>query len=61
MKCRQVTVKIKTENAVFTDYCRMEVARILRVAAYKLENDVEEPPITLMDINGNRVGELTAR
>lgn len=61
MQCREVLVRIETGNDAFVDRVRSEVARILRKAASQLADDVKDPPLTLMDSNGNTVGELTIR
>lgn len=49
---------IKTENAAFSDGSReMELARILRRAAERIEDG--DRTGTLMDTNGNAVGTFT--
>lgn len=52
-----ITITIKTDNAAFEDDKGIEVARILRRAAERVENGVFD--FYLMDINGNKVGKLT--
>lgn len=49
-------IRIKTDNAAFDEDRDAELARILRIAADKIEhgNDTAE----LYDINGNPVGEF---
>lgn len=56
-----LTVKIKTNNAAFSEDSAAECARILREIAGKLENGSSDQ--TVRDVNGNRVGEfkLTTR
>ncbi len=59
-----ITIKINTDNEAFTDNISGEVARILRDVANKLETaDLTEPydaRLTLLDINGNTCGKVTA-
>lgn len=57
-----VKLTIKTDNAAFEDQSGMEVARILREAAGKVENwpGYSEFAIGLRDFNGNKVGEMEA-
>jgi hypothetical protein len=54
------TLNIKTDNAAFEDQPAIEIARILREAADR----VEQSPILVMgilrDINGNEVGKWEA-
>ena len=58
MTNRKVTIKIGTENAAFETDAGLqdELARILR----KLADDLEAGryPLMLLDINGNRVGDV---
>jgi hypothetical protein len=58
---KSISIKIKTENDAFAGRERYEVARILRVAADRIENDVADFPIALADSNGNTVGEVTVK
>ena len=55
-----ITIKIKTDNAAFQDDDNLgfehETARILRELADKIESC--KMPKSLMDINGNVVGEV---
>lgn len=52
------TLKIETDNAAFEDDNLLaEVARILRVAADKVEQG--DHPASLRDVNGNKVGDLS--
>jgi hypothetical protein len=48
------TLKIKTANAAFDPYPEMEVARILREVANRLENGTDAG--TISEMNGNRCG-----
>lgn len=58
----QLVIKINLDNAAFADDgCGYEVARILHTLAAKVEGDSAADMdivgrITLLDINGNRVG-----
>ena len=61
MNCRLITLKIETVNAAFENHIRVEIARILREVASRLEDDVDSPPFYLRDSNGNLVGELTIK
>jgi hypothetical protein len=57
----RLTIELSTENAAFTDgNAGIEVARILRAAADKIETwpGANEFKIGLRDINGNKVGAL---
>jgi hypothetical protein len=56
---KSVTIKIKTENAAFCDCPEQELSRILKELSEKLENGKQ--PETLLDFNGNAVGEVTYR
>ena len=47
-------ITMKTENAAFEDDRNMELARILRQIAERLENG--EDAGRVLDINGNKVG-----
>jgi len=50
-----------TDNAAFGEDPREEVARILRVAADKVEaQGIGWNSIILHDLNGNRVGDISA-
>jgi len=54
-----VRIEIRTENSAFQDGNKsLEVARILKNLAKRLENDPDlvDCEITLTDINGNKVG-----
>ena len=48
-------IEIKTDNAAFNDYPRLEVARILKDLAGKAEAGYSLN-IPLYDLNGNKVG-----
>ena len=51
------TLKIETKNAAFADDCyspQLEVARILRSLADKIEDGDSQGPV--LDYNGNTVG-----
>ena len=50
------TLKIKTENAAFSDDRNAEIARILREVAEQLETHTMTG--SCRDYNGNRVGEF---
>jgi hypothetical protein len=49
-----IKVEFETENAAFEEYKDLEVARIFREMADKIEAGV--PIEVVRDINGNRVG-----
>lgn len=50
-------LEIKTGNEAFSDHPHLEIARILKKLAERLENDgFDEMYCTLVDINGNSVG-----
>lgn len=49
-------VRIKTDNAAFEEDRDAELARILRIAADKIEHGNETAK--LYDVNGNAVGEF---
>lgn len=51
----QVLITIDTENDAFEDAPASEVARILRAAADRIEQE-GDGDFPLMDINGNTVG-----
>ncbi len=53
-----VRMTIETNNAAFSQDVGLEVARILRDAADRIEQGHGVDALTLRDINGNRVGEL---
>ncbi len=55
-----ITITINTDNAAFGEYPGEEVARILRKAAQRVE-DNGPSDFPLMDYNGNRVGGLDWR
>jgi hypothetical protein len=61
MKCK---IQIKMDNAAFTDdgLYHYELARILRELADKVSHEgdslISIDTISLLDINGNRVGQL---
>ena len=48
-------IEIKTDNAAFNDYPKLEVARILKDLAGKAEAGYSLN-IPLYDLNGNKVG-----
>lgn len=55
----EAKINIKMDNAAFEDLGRAtELGRILRKLAGKIEGG-ELPPVALMDVNGNKVGEFT--
>ena len=55
----KLTLEIKMDNAAFdNDAPGIEAARILREAAERLEEFGSDDFFFLMDINGNKVGEL---
>lgn len=50
-------VEINTSNAAFSGMdCPVEVARIVRELADKVDNSTEKKLYILHDINGNKVG-----
>lgn len=55
-----VKIEIKTDNAAFSEYPGIEIARILRKLANLLsdcvDKDLVNQTVPLLDINGNRVG-----
>ena len=53
-----VVVKIDIDNAAFDPDFRDEAARLLRVAADKIETAKDEDFLYLRDINGNLVGNI---
>ena len=56
---KKITITIKTENAAFADGPKIEVARILRELADRIESHEERDwPEFTMDYNGNRVGKV---
>jgi hypothetical protein len=59
-----LSITIDTGNAAFTGYAGTECARILTDLACVLQGfdviDHEFSPITLRDINGNKVGQCRA-
>lgn len=57
MKMNKITLTIETVNSAFEGREDIEVARILRNFANALENNVIIPS-TLLDINGNAVGQV---
>lgn len=50
------TVEIECDNAAFADWPGLEVARILRDVANRVDGDAEGTHGTCRDANGNRVG-----
>lgn len=54
-----VKIKFKTDNAAFEgEGQNIEIARILRKLADKIETSNQLTYCPLMDINGNKVGEF---
>lgn len=53
---KKLTISMNTENSAFEGNTEYEVARILREIADKIEQGHE--PTKVMDINGNKVGEI---
>ena len=54
-----MTLTIRTGNAAFEGIPELEIARILRVAADRLEREPDGlEGFPLMDANGNRVGSV---
>lgn len=53
----KLILTIDGDGAAFDEDRAAEVARILRAAAAKFENGSTD--FSLLDINGNRVGEIT--
>lgn len=54
----KITVSINIGNAAFDDgYSHVEMARILRELAYKIEEG--STPESTRDINGNKVGTVS--
>lgn len=49
------TLKIKTDNAAFEDP-GIEIARILKVWAHKIEEEIDPGRYNIHDLNGNKVG-----
>lgn len=60
MGVQEIRLRIETVNAAFDDHVRSETARILQAADRKFADEVCDLPLILRDINGNRVGEMTA-
>jgi len=50
------TLKVKTDNAAFSDNLGGELARILRDVAARLERSTCYDAAILHDVNGNTVG-----
>jgi hypothetical protein len=51
------TLTIATDNDAFTPEPNSEIARILRRAAYRIENGwLDDQPFALLDANGSSVG-----
>lgn len=61
-----ITIKINCDSAAFHDYDHAnhgpEVARILRKLATKIavKEDLSRTALTLLDLNGNKVGTMEA-
>ena len=53
-----LTITIDTGNAAFSEGESIEVARILRQYADKIDGEYVKECV-LMDVNGNHVGEVT--
>jgi hypothetical protein len=49
-------IHFKTDNAAFDDMPGLEIARILRALADKLESATSAANGPIHDVNGNRVG-----
>jgi len=49
-------IMIKTDNEAFGEFPEVEVARILRKLADKIETNGGLDDVSLMDVNGNKVG-----
>jgi hypothetical protein len=60
-KMKEISIKIKTENAAFDDYEYEEVSRILKDIIEDISRFKMDEKRTLYDINGNVVGELKIR
>jgi hypothetical protein len=58
---KEISIKIKTENAAFDDYEYEEVSRILKDIIEDISRFKMDEKRTLYDINGNVVGELKIR
>jgi hypothetical protein len=56
---RSLMMTLRIENAAF-DEPRAEIARILEETARRIR-DGATPPMSLFDVNGNRVGEFTGK
>jgi hypothetical protein len=54
----QITIKINTESAAFEDCSAVEVARILRKLAGKIDGEDGVNPRALLDVNGNKCGSV---
>ena len=53
----KLVIEINTDNDAFGDYPAVEITRILRVQAKKIEEwGIEDRPI--LDLNGTKVGSL---
>ena len=62
MKHPHITISIDTENSAFETDLNNEVSRILKRIANDLDNGKDLNSFwPLMDINGNKVGELTIK
>jgi|OpeIllAssembly_1097287.scaffolds.fasta_scaffold662297_3 hypothetical protein len=57
---KKLTITIRTENAAFDESPELEVARILRSLANRMEVDGVEDR-NILDVNGNKVGEVKVR
>jgi len=57
----KLTLEIEMDNAAFEDMPGIEAARILRIAARKIEGaePTDRASFPLMDSNGNRVGQVS--
>lgn len=54
---KTILIQIHTENAAFDEVPEVEMSRILRTLAEKIEKDGVTPQ-NLYDYNGNRVGSV---
>jgi hypothetical protein len=54
----ELNLNIETDNDAFGDFPQIELARIFREIAYKLETGIS-PNFFLRDIDGNKVGQVS--